>query len=155
MEILKPRFVEKDEMKAVGMKCDASMKDKSAIPTLWDAFLGKKKSIKNKSDETCLGICIEGDENENDFSYIAACPVKNHKSIPKGMMKITLPKSNYAVFTHKGKLDGLDATYDGIFHKWLPQSGRKIDDEGFVFELYDGRFTGDDKSEFDIYVPIV
>ena len=152
-----PRFVDKDEIKAVGMKCDASMEDKSAIPKLWDSFLGKKKEIKNKTNECCLGICVDWDDGNDaeDFSYMAAVPVENFKSVPKGMEKFTLPKSRYAVFTHKGKLDKLDGTYDFIYKKWLPESGKEVDYDGFVFELYDSRFTGDDKSEFDIYIPIV
>lgn len=61
----------------------------------------------------------------------------------------------YAVFTHKGKIDALKMTYDYIWGTWLLCSGFEIDSRD-DFELYDGRFLGadNDLSEIDIYIPV-
>lgn len=149
-----PRYTELDQMKLVGLKCEATMENKSAIPKLWDKFFSMQKEIRSRKSECCLGVCCDYGNESNMFSYFTGCIVKDYRSVPSGMLKMTLPRSKYAVFTHKGRLDGLEDTYDLIYHEWLPASGKKLSEDGRVLEIYDKRFTGEDNSEFDIYVPI-
>ena len=74
---------------------------------------------------------------------------------PEGMCTRVFPTQRYAVFTHKGSLINLKATFDYIYGTWVPKADYELagtDD----FEYYDDRFKGmdDPNSEVDIYIPI-
>lgn len=150
---------EVNKIMIVGLKIKTSLTENKE-PELWSIFNNRYTEVK-KSLNLFLGVFpyIKMD-NFGDFDpdycydYIAGIAVESFDDIPDGMITHTIPASKYAVFTHKGKLDKLEETYQYIFKKWKQQTDLKIK-ESDQFELYDNRFIeDDDKSEMDIYIPV-
>jgi AraC family transcriptional regulator len=96
----------------------------------------------------------ESKSHSDEMFYIACAEVKRIDSVPSGMVHRVVPAGQYAAFTHKGKLDGLEQTMTYIYRTWLPKSGVQLRKAPHV-ELYDERFVpGADTSAFDILLPI-
>jgi AraC family transcriptional regulator len=159
---IQPQIKEIPETKIIGLRGISTIRN-NMIPRLWGQFNPRILEIKNRAEKMKgYGICeVDPDYdmkkfNENtEFSELVGVEVDNFNSIPERMTAKTLTGGKYAVFTHKGKIDFLNMTYDYIWGTWIPCSGIEVDlrDD---FEFYDERFLGpnEDESEFDIYIPI-
>lgn len=153
---LKPKIINKNEFKIVGMKYYGANKN-NEISQLFNKFFSRISEVKNRIDiKTSLGVCeyVPDLTSETEFSYIACVEVSSLDEIPVGMVGQVVPGNKYAVFTHKGSIDKLGDTYEYIHGTWFPKSGYQpalAND----FELYDERFSpNSDESEMDIYIPI-
>jgi predicted transcriptional regulator YdeE len=78
---------------------------------------------------------------------------------PEYFLNKEIPKGEYEIFTHTGKIENIKQTIYNIYKNILPNSNLTIEDYskiGFVhFEKYDYRFCWDKpNSEIDIYLPI-
>lgn len=160
-----PVFTKLSEFKVVGLSdkfvsiLSPEKNNHIVIPALWDKYLPRRSEILNAKASVDFGVCLPVDtQNKNhpdECLYMACAEVSDFDQIPSGMVKKQIPAGEYAVFTHKGKLDKLDHTMNYIYGAWLPKSGRKLR-EAPDLELYDQRFnTESESSEFDIYIPIV
>jgi len=152
------KTVELNEMKLVGMKCRGtcdSEKNMNIIPPLWKNFMSRLVEIKSKKNEKVhYGISFNSDEKACDFDYLACVEVENLDIIPKGMTGMTLKPSKYSVATYKGPISKIGTVYGEMMQD--AESGKlKQDKEKPWLELYDERFTNDDKAETDIYIPIL
>ncbi len=142
------------EMKFVGVQVETTVEDcKKEMPSLWNKFLALFENIKNKvNDKIMYGLCLDGDNNDGKFRYIACSEVTDFEDLPEDMISETTPKSLYAIYTHKGNINKIGETYEFIM-KDLPKQNLKHKD--VWLELYDERFSEDsDESEVDIYVAI-
>lgn len=157
---MEPKVVSLPEFKVVGMRKVVTLKTNYLISKLWEEFLPRIPEIKNIARAgLSYGICeyidlAKSDENTL-YGELVSMEVNSFDFIPEGMVSKVIPAAKYAVFTHKGKIENLQKTYDYIYKTWLPNSGMELaphDD----FELYDYRFKGasDPNSEFDIYTPV-
>ncbi len=146
------KIVNVTEFKVIGMEYRGT--DTEPIKQLWCDIMPRYQEIKANSEEVCYGVCEMIDCKTMEFTYLASRPVDNFDNIPNGMVSKTVPAGKYAVFTHKGKLDILKATYEYIYGEWIKSGAQKLR-QAPDFELYDKRFKfGEDDSEMDIYVPI-
>ena len=159
---IQPVIKQLDEILLVGMRGKTTLK-KNKIPELWSIFNSRIHEIENRtSGIRGYGVC-EADPNFdiNTFNedtvttQFVGVEVSSACDMPIGMVLKVLQGGNYAVFTHKGKLDTLQITYDYIWGTWVLCSALEIElrDD---FEFYDERFLGPDNmlSELDIYIPI-
>lgn len=149
---IETRIVKKSAFKVVGMEWH-SIKSQGSIPDMWERFNMREHEIRNKvKPDVAYGICIT--DHEQEFSYVAGFEVHTEE-IPDGMISLAVPEQTYAVFSHRGKLDGIGKTMNWVYGNWLPQSGLQPV-LGMDFELYDERFLGtdNDATEIDLYVPI-
>ena len=78
---------------------------------------------------------------------------------PEHFVNKEIPKGEYEIFTHKGKMENIKLTIHNIYKNILPKSNLMIEQHsksGFIhFEKYDYRFGWDKpNSEIDIYLPI-
>jgi AraC family transcriptional regulator len=97
------------------------------------------------------GVCFEN-EGKDSFRYIACTEVEDFENIPENMVMADVEGSKYAVFMHKGKMDGLGQTYWKIM-EFLKEKGMK--QKPWWVEFYDKRWKGDiPESEFEIWVAI-
>lgn len=158
---MKPRIIELPEFKVVGIKREVTLKTAhELIKKQWQEFNPRMGEVKNRiKPGEAYGICeycdLENFNEETPYYELVSVAVSSLENPPQGMVGKVVPKSRYAVFTHKGPTKNLRATYDYIYKTWLPNSGEELslhDD----FELYDHRFKGvnNSESEFDIYIPI-
>lgn len=162
--VMKPSIVNLEKMTIVGLQTLTTL-EHNVIPNLWDRMMPRCKEIKNIANhEATLGISfgfeeipmVEG-KNIKIFFHMAGFIVNSVEDLPEGMTYKNIPAHMYAKFTHKGSLSKLMDTYNYIYGQWLPQSGFLYDTEAIEIEWYDERFKGrdDEKSEFDILVPII
>lgn len=66
-----------------------------------------------------------------------------------------IPGGHYAVATHRGPLETLEATYRQLFREWVPSSGRELSSAP-CFEIYrnDPSTTRPDDLVTEIYIPL-
>lgn len=152
---VKPKIVNKEAFNVVGIRYFGSNQN-NEIPQTWNSFLQQKVKIKHQlNPETTYGMCehVSDLTDDSEFAYIACVEVDSLEEIPEGMSGKTVAANQYAVFTHKGSVDRLGDTYEYIYGNWFMKSDyeRTEDDD---FELYDQRFTNDENSEMEIFIPI-
>ena len=155
---MQPKIITREADMAIGMGGSFTQGDTEKISALWMKFVDRIPEIQNKKDYS-LGVCMSAHPKVpvkpgDTFVYVAAMPVSKVEHVPDGMVVCELPKSTYALFTHKGQISDIRHTVEYIWGTWIPESNYKLRDTP-DFELYDERFdpaTG--SGEVDIYVPI-
>lgn len=162
---MQPRFINVPEMKVVGVAgvftsiLSPNKDNMVIIPQLWQKFMPRRHEIQNIFDSFNLGVCLEAPKERqsgpDQCLYFACTEVKDFGVIPEGMEKFIIPSGEYAVFTHKGKLDNFESTMKYIYGSWLPNSGKKLRNAPDI-EFYDQRFKlNEEDSEVDIWIPVV
>ena len=66
----------------------------------------------------------------------------------------TIPGGSYAVATHKGPYDKLEAAYAELMGQWLPQSGREMNEMCFELYINNAEQTPPDELLTEIYIAI-
>ena len=159
---IQPEIRQLESVKLIGIRGKSSLK-KNRLFTMWRVFNARVGEIKHRVAEIRgYGVCetdpdfdlINFDENTESKHFIGA-EVDSFEEVPQGMADKTLDGGRYAVFTHRGKMDTLQMTYEYIWGTWVLCSGFEIDQRD-DFEFYDERFLGQDNdlSEFNIFIPI-
>ena len=151
---MEPKFITRPAFAIVGMRYFGKNENQE-IKALWGVANTRFGELKHIVDDGAYGICtnIEGAQ-PGEFEYVAGLKVSNTEDIPEGMVLREQPAQKYAVFTHVGSLETLQATYNYIYHVWLPQSGHQLA-ATFDFEFYNEDFKDfAPDSRFYIYVPI-
>ena len=152
---VEPKIVKRKAFKVVGLKYYGN-DPKNNCPKLWQEFMKRIGEIRNALPVMeSYGLMCTGEEDfvDGKFDYIASVSVSDLDNIPEGMVGAEIPEATYAVFTHKGRLDTLQETYEYIYGNWFQNS--EYEPLGLnEFELYDDRFTGEESSQFDIYIPL-
>lgn len=126
------------------------------IPKLWQSYMPRRHEIKNTKSYADMGICfpVSDKSHPEECGYIAGAEVTSLDEIPEGMTGLSVPASEYAVFTHKGVLDTIEHTMNYIYGSWLPKSGRKLKMAPDI-EMYGPKFKlNHPDSELEIYIPI-
>jgi AraC family transcriptional regulator len=113
-----------------------------------------KKAINNTINEELIAMQVYDDFSnfEKPFDIWACVEVQNTNDIPISMQAFTIPKGNYAIFTHKGM--NAAATYQKIMTEWLPKSGYKINNRPHFQVMGDKYKQGSPDSEEQFYLPI-
>ena len=142
------------EMKIVGIKGKCNMATTmDDIPPLWMKLKEYSDAIKNKIGECTYGIYTMIDE-QNCWAT-ASYAVSEVEDVPEGMVSEIIPSMKVAIFTHKGKLEGLKDTYENIMKDWMPKAGLELDYTKPSIEMYDERFKEDsDASEIEIWMAV-
>ncbi|WP_347175531.1 GyrI-like domain-containing protein [Polaribacter uvawellassae] len=128
------------------------------IQNHWSEFnaeLKRKKLNQNGGNWTKYGITLKTNKK---YFYLTAIPVGD-LTFPDNFKNLEIPKGEYEMFSHKGKMEDIKNTLFEIYKVILPKSNLKIEDQaktGFIhFEKYDYRFKWNNpNSIIDIYLPI-
>jgi len=158
---LNPTFVERDTEQVIGLAASYGDYHRYKIELLWKSFLKRTHEIKEPKPGVALGIYLAEHPQikkspDDTYIYVAGLPVFGPTTIPTGMVSITIPKGQYAVFTHKGNLDTVIDSIDYIWGTWIPKNLEHYQHvNGPDFELYDSRFDLSNRfGEIDQYVPV-
>jgi predicted transcriptional regulator YdeE len=124
----------------------------------WKFFneeLQKYKLNQNRGNWEKFGITYKRGEK---YFYLTAIP-KLEQVFPDHFTFMEIPKGEYEIFTHKGKMENLKQTINTIYKISIPNSNLKIEDPkktGFIhFEKYDYRFQWNKPTSIiDIYLPL-
>jgi len=122
----------------------------------WIIFNQQLKEYKlNQKNENWEKYGITLKFNEKYF-YLASIEL-NDKESPSHFTSYKIPKGDYKIFTHRGKMENIKDTIYKIYKIILPKSNLKIKNKtGFLhFEKYDFRFRWNSTdSIIDIYLPL-
>lgn len=157
---MEPKIERKEAFTLVGLAGKTSQAD-NRIPALWAAFLPRAGEVPlRKGGGASYGVCEYVDplsmSEDTEWTEFVGVEVEEAAAEPpEGMVRKTLPARRYAVFTHRGGLDTLGATYDYIYKTYIPRSGLALA-EAEDFERYDDRFDPGNPaaSEMCIYIPL-
>ena len=142
---LNPEIYIQRPMRLVGLKtCFYSIDSEKnnigeKLPALWAAFLERMNEIENVDAGTCYGVVRQIKADTDQLEYYAAVEVNKIKLLPKNMVSIDIPLSNYAKFTHRGEVKYVDNTVNYIYSSWLLKSG-KSHTSGIDLEVYDHQY---------------
>ena len=147
---------QKDEFKVAGLQITTTVQECSSNnphPKLWKDFLARIEEIRNRVGNKFYGVCKEISKHHCNFTSSACVEVNDLDNLPEGFVGMTIPKSRYAVFTHKGKVENLAETYRKIHEEEMPKSGLK--QKEIWLEVYDERFKeNSDDSIMEIWASI-
>lgn len=157
---LEPEIKIKKQMLLVGMKTQFYSIDSeknniaNKLPSLWSEFLPRMNEVNNSIGGVAYGVIQQTKSKTDLLEYYAVCEVSQIKNLPKDMVSIEIPKSLYAIFTHKGDVKNINNTVNYIYSSWLMQSG-KNHTYGADLEVYGGEYIPDsDDSIVHYAIPI-
>ncbi len=142
----------------VGMSKEMNLA-KDETFALFSKFMPLKKEIKNTVNDDVLDLQIYSTNYFQNFNPLntfvkwAAVEVSTTEDLPKGMMSLTLPSGNYAVFEQK--MSAYDASiYEYIFMKWIPSSEFNLDDRPHFDVLNKEIQNRNPEAMQEIWIPI-
>ncbi|TGL60505.1 AraC family transcriptional regulator [Leptospira sarikeiensis] len=122
------------------------------IPNQWQRFGVYLGNLPKQIGDAAYGVCYNFDA-EGNFDYMSGVEVSDPSGLPKDFQVIKIPTQKYAVFSHKGHIAGIRATFAAA-GKWFPDSGVKPF-EGANLERYGKEFnpmTG--QGGLEIWIPV-
>lgn len=158
---LNPRFEVREAEHVVGLAGSYADDRPHEIELLWRSLIKRTQEIAHLKPGLALGVYLADHPNivrgPNDtYVYLAGLPVFQIETMPKGMISCTIPKGQYAVFTHSGSMETVMDSINYIWGTWIPKNLENYQHvNGPDFELYGSRFdlaarTG----QFNHYVPV-
>jgi predicted transcriptional regulator YdeE len=123
------------------------------IGSLWGKFMGEGifEKIPNKTSYDIYGIYTDYEsDHTGNYTAIVGCHVSKLGEIPAGMVGITIPKSDYEIFTAKGKMP------ECVYGKWTEIWENKELKRTYVadFEVYGTKSQNPEDAEVDIFISV-
>jgi AraC family transcriptional regulator len=126
----------------------------SKLPGLWGSFLPRRDEIPAAVRGTAYGAIQATPERGDELEYVAAVEVAGSGPLPSEMVRLDLPATRYATFTHRGHLRRLDQTVNYIYSSWLTRSGLSHT-YGADLEVYGAGYRDDSEESVMHYaIPI-
>ena len=148
-----PRLEVLPEMELVGLAVstypmDDPRADPSLVQEVWDFLFQIIAATGTEVKGPMYGAQIMDGES---LSYLAS--FESDADFP-GAERWLLPESTYAIFEHKGKVDGLGRLFAYILNEWLPSNHKRMRPSP-ALEIYDERFIDDsDESIMHVAIPL-
>jgi len=120
------------------------------LPALWAAFLQRVNEIDNQVSGICYGVVRQIEDNTDQLEYYEVTEVSKISELPDEMVRITIPESRYAKFTHKGEVKHIDNTVNYIYSSWLLNSNQSHS-SGVDLEIYDHEYDPVSKNSVMYY----
>jgi len=149
----------KDAFLVVGLKIHTSNTKESnpesaLIPGLWQQFFSEniESQIPNKSEDTSiLGVYwnYEGD-SEKSYCLLVGREVANLQTIPKELVGIEVPESDYLVFSAEGEMPNVIYSLWESIRQYFSENNLHQRKYGYDYECY----RADNSSRVDIYVSV-
>ncbi len=142
---LEPEIYTQVAMRLVGLKTRFYSVDSEKnnlgekLPALWLEFLQRMGEIDNTVTGICYGVVQQTRTDTDQLEYYATVEVEKIDSLPKNMVSIDIPLSNYAKFTHKGEVKNIDNTVNYVYSSWLLNSGKRHTSAPDL-EIYDHQY---------------
>ena len=153
-DVIPPRFETAPPLLIAGIGARYKQGGDPGMPSQWQRLAPYLDGgIPGQVGDVTYGVCANFD-HDGGLDYIAGVEVTSFADIPNGLTTIRIPERRYAVFTHRGHISAIKATFKAIWSQWLPSSGQKAADAP-EFERYDARFnpqTG--AGEVEIWLPL-
>lgn len=96
----------------------------AGIPNQWQRFAPFLGRVKSQLDANSYGVCFNPDE-EGNFDYMSGVAIKCGSPIPAGLVQLSLPAQQYAVFHHGGHISEIRSVMTAIWSVELAKSGHE------------------------------
>lgn len=157
---LEPKILRLDEMNLVAHEQAMSFADDKTAKQ-WQIFSPLIKSIPKRisSDKYVVQVYPSTDffiqfDPHMIYKKYAAVRVSDDVEFPEGLMRLTIPAGQYAVFDYVGKPSEAREAFQYMHRDWLPQSGYQLDDRPHLAHMGE-KYRGErDDTEEAFYVPI-
>ena len=140
-------------MLLAGLRRQHSFDDaERSMAAQWQAFhqLG---ALPGQQGTTVYGVMCGASPEQRTFEYMTGVEVAAFDPAAAHLGRMRIPPQHYAVFEHLGHVSALRATWEGIWHEWLPRSGRTAVD-GPDFEVYGERWDPAAGQGIEIWFPV-
>jgi AraC family transcriptional regulator len=151
---MKPRIVAHTPFVVVGMRI-VTKPMSPEIPELWSRFVQREHEINGVLEPSATyGVMQMEAGATGGLSYLAGLSVSDQAaSVPAGMISVTIPAGQYAVFEFP--LSEIGSAFDFIFNSWLPSSGYAQTGSP-MFERYGEDFDPTvPSSRMEAHIPVV
>lgn len=108
------------------------------IPAQWREFAATLP-LPGQRGAVTYGVVCGSSPERGTFEYMCAAEVAALDALPAGTGRMRVPAQRYAVFVHDAGIATIRATWDAIWHDWLPRSGQRAANTP-DFERYDERW---------------
>lgn len=168
-EIIKFEVKRLPSLKLVGKEfrynMEVHMKGDNRIPDFWDkcfadkTFLSLEKQADFVYDNAYVGVMLDWDKGDGDFSYIVGMLMKDGVSVPDGYFCRDIDETDVMIGWIKGKNTAdVCSTAHPQTEQALKENGYKCDKMKWCMELYNcSRFTTPDENGdiiLDYYIPV-
>lgn len=125
------------------------------IPDQWQD-LQALLPLPSQQGAITYGAMCGSDPQAGVFEYLAGVEVEAFEDSDPELGRMRVPAQRYAVFTHRGPVTTLRATWEAIWREWLPTSGEQPANTP-DFERYDpARFDIESRAgEIEIWFPLL
>lgn len=162
--MLQPQIVEKPPLTVAGLETtfihvlSPAATNVEVIGPLWGRLLPRATEIPRRIGEGMYGVIYSRPKDQrgqpDELVYLAGVAVNGVGDLPAGMTSRTVPADTFAVFIHRGPIQGIRDTVLEIYRTWLPQSDYEHAHIADV-ELYDHRFCLDSPdSEMEYWISV-
>ena len=151
-ELEPPRFVDGKPLLIAGIAKRYNRNEMvtamTGIPLQWQRF--DMAQVPGRVGQIAYGVSYNGDDAGN-FDYL--CGVEVTDPPASDFSSVSLGAQRYAVFTHRGPISAISATWRAIY-QWLPASGY-LRARAPDFERYSEDFDARNNSGFvEIWIPV-
>ncbi|WP_024833748.1 GyrI-like domain-containing protein [Ruminiclostridium josui] len=144
---------------------EALMKGDNRIPDFWDKCFadGIFSLLEDQTDfifdSSYVGVMLDWDKGDGDFSYIVGMLMKDGVSVPEGYYHKDLEETDVAIGWIKGKNTAdVCSSAHPLTEQAIKEKGYKCDNMKWCMELYNcPRYTTPDENGhivLDYYIPI-
>jgi AraC family transcriptional regulator len=118
------RYVQGRAMLLAGLRRHHSFAGSArSLAEQWDAFR-RLGPLPHQRDTLVYGVLCGADPEQQTFEYMCGAEVAEFDPAAAHLGRMRIPPQYYAVFEHAGPASTLQATWEAIWHEWLPRSGR-------------------------------
>ncbi|MBL4935063.1 GyrI-like domain-containing protein [Clostridium sp. YIM B02515] len=168
-ELIKLEVKKLPRLKLIGKELrynmEVHMKGDNRIPSFWDKCFADNtfSPLENQPDfvydNSYVGVMLDWDKGDGDFSYIVAMLMKDGVSVPDGYFCRDIEETDVAIGWIKGKNTAdVCSIAHSLTEQALKKKGYKCDKMKWFTELYNcPRFTTPDENGdiiLDYYIPI-
>ena len=151
-ELSTPRTVRSDALLIFGLS-ERHRHTNAGIPAQWDRFVPHLSTIERRVGTDTFGVICNTDD-AGTMDYICGVQVSAFPSTPREFSRLRVPPQMYAVFTHRGHVSAIGATWQAIWNHGLTDAGLEAAD-GPTLERYGATFDGrTGNGGFEIWVPV-
>ena len=133
---LTPRLAEGDPMRVIGLSERYDAGAMGRIPEQWQRLQQRLGEVRNRTEQAQFGLFYQLGETPFEAEYVTGVMVADDAPLPAGFVERRLPARRHAVFTHRGRVAGLQPLVDAIFREWLPGSGHAAGGNPDFVEVY-------------------
>lgn len=163
------KIIDQEKRVLAGYTFDSTLKNARHtrdIPVFWDDLelegFENKLYHQLKPQKHCeYCICINLDEDTDNFKYFFGVECEDDALVPSDMIKLVINQGKYAVFTSPDVeiiefVNSIKGTWKYIFETWLKESSYEIDESRYEYEAYDEKCHpwSNEKLSMEIYLPI-